>query len=58
MMADTDTSASLKVNDVMSQAGWHLNALQFPPALHVCLTLVRCGHIAKRRLSSVPCPPA
>ncbi|KAI3426347.1 hypothetical protein D9Q98_008720 [Chlorella vulgaris] len=27
-----------KVNDLLSQAGWHLNALQRPAALHICLT--------------------
>jgi sphinganine-1-phosphate aldolase len=27
-----------KVNDLMSKKGWHLNALQRPPALHVCFT--------------------
>ncbi|EFN56217.1 hypothetical protein CHLNCDRAFT_144988 [Chlorella variabilis] len=27
-----------KVNDLLSQRGWHLNALQRPAALHICLT--------------------
>lgn len=26
------------VNDAMSARGWHLNALQLPPALHMCFT--------------------
>ncbi|XP_057816317.1 sphingosine-1-phosphate lyase isoform X2 [Cryptomeria japonica] len=28
-----------KVNDVMSSRGWHLNALQRPNSIHICLTL-------------------
>ncbi|KAH9308703.1 hypothetical protein KI387_036614, partial [Taxus chinensis] len=28
-----------KVNDVMSSYGWHLNALQRPNSIHICLTL-------------------
>ncbi|KAK9822584.1 hypothetical protein WJX74_007398 [Apatococcus lobatus] len=27
-----------KVNDLMTQRGWHLNALQFPAAVHICFT--------------------
>ena len=26
------------VNDALSARGWHLNALQLPPALHMCFT--------------------
>ncbi len=26
------------VNDAMSARGWHLSALQMPPALHMCFT--------------------
>ncbi len=26
------------LNDLMSQRGWHLSALQLPPALHMCFT--------------------
>lgn len=35
------TSASLQIyeiGDVMSKKGWHLNALQHPPALHIACT--------------------
>jgi sphinganine-1-phosphate aldolase len=28
-----------KVNDVLSTQGWHLNALQRPNSIHICLTL-------------------
>ncbi|CAN0929201.1 Sphingosine-1-phosphate lyase, partial [Linum grandiflorum] len=28
-----------EVNDIMSSKGWHLNALQRPNSLHICLTL-------------------
>ena len=36
------TSKSLNIYDIadgMSDKGWHLNALQSPPAMHVCVTL-------------------
>ena len=26
------------VNDLLSRKGWHLNALQRPAALHICIT--------------------
>jgi hypothetical protein len=26
------------VNDMLARRGWHLNALQLPPALHMCFT--------------------
>ncbi|KAK9815685.1 hypothetical protein WJX72_008120 [[Myrmecia] bisecta] len=32
-----------KVNDMMSARGWHLNALQFPPSLHMCFTAQHTG---------------
>ncbi|MQM15165.1 hypothetical protein Taro_048105 [Colocasia esculenta] len=28
-----------EVNDIMSSRGWHLNALQRPNSLHICVTL-------------------
>ena len=28
------------LRDAMEERGWHLNALQFPPALHMCVTMV------------------
>ena len=35
----TDRSIDIyKVNDLMTQRGWHLNALQFPAAVHICFT--------------------
>ena len=27
-----------QVNDLMTQRGWHLNALQFPASVHMCFT--------------------
>lgn len=27
-----------KINDLMTQRGWHLNALQNPASIHVCFT--------------------
>ena len=27
-----------KVNDLMTNKGWHLNALQFPASIHMCFT--------------------
>ncbi|MCI27433.1 sphingosine-1-phosphate lyase, partial [Trifolium medium] len=28
-----------EVNDIMSSKGWHLNALQRPNSIHICVTL-------------------
>lgn len=28
-----------EVNDILSSKGWHLNALQRPNSIHICLTL-------------------
>ena len=33
-----------KVADAMSTRGWHLNGLQFPPALHIACTMPTVGH--------------
>lgn len=30
--------ARVQVNDLMTQRGWHLSALQHPPAVHMCFT--------------------
>ena len=41
LVAIKSTSRTLniyKVNDLMSQRGWHLNALQFPSSIHMCFT--------------------
>ena len=41
LVAIKSTSKKLniyKVNDLMSQKGWHLNALQFPSSVHMCFT--------------------
>ena len=42
LVAIKSTSKKLniyKVNDLMSQRGWHLNALQlFPSSVHICFT--------------------
>uniref|UniRef100_A0A0C9S997 Sphingosine-1-phosphate lyase n=1 Tax=Wollemia nobilis TaxID=56998 RepID=A0A0C9S997_9CONI len=35
----SDTLDIFKVNDVMSSRGWHLNPLQRPNSVHICLTL-------------------
>lgn len=32
------------VNDALVSRGWALNALQHPPCLHLCCTLLTCGH--------------
>ena len=31
------------VNDALSARGWHLSALQAPPALHMCFTAAHTG---------------
>ena len=41
LVAIKSTSKALniyKVNDLMTQRGWHLNALQFPSSVHMCFT--------------------
>uniref|UniRef100_A0A7N0VGI4 Sphingosine-1-phosphate lyase n=1 Tax=Kalanchoe fedtschenkoi TaxID=63787 RepID=A0A7N0VGI4_KALFE len=35
----SDVVDIFEVNDLMSSKGWHLNALQRPNSLHICLTL-------------------
>ncbi|KAL2329656.1 hypothetical protein Fmac_017237 [Flemingia macrophylla] len=35
----SDVLDIFEVNDVMSSKGWHLNALQRPNSLHICVTL-------------------
>lgn len=41
VVAFKSTTKSLniyKVNDLLTQKGWHLNALQFPSSVHMCFT--------------------
>ncbi|KAJ3708805.1 hypothetical protein LUZ61_012510 [Rhynchospora tenuis] len=35
----SDSLDIFEVNDIMSSKGWHLNALQRPNSLHICVTL-------------------
>lgn len=35
----SDTIDIFEVNDLMSSKGWHLNALQRPNSIHICVTL-------------------
>ncbi|KAL8520205.1 hypothetical protein ACS0TY_010935 [Phlomoides rotata] len=35
----SDTLDIFEVNDLMSSKGWHLNALQRPNSIHICVTL-------------------
>ncbi|KAM0868472.1 hypothetical protein ACQ4PT_041292 [Festuca glaucescens] len=35
----SDVVDIFEVNDIMSSKGWHLNALQRPNSLHICVTL-------------------
>ena len=42
------------LNDKMEKRGWHLNPLQFPPALHMCVTMVTTKEgVAKQFVSDV-----
>jgi sphinganine-1-phosphate aldolase len=48
VVAFRSTDASLDiyaVNDALTAAGWHLNALQRPAALHFCVTDACCGAV-------------
>lgn len=38
-----------QLNDEMSKNGWHLNVLQYPPALHLCVTLTHTQSCADNR---------
>nr|GMD57826.1 Sphingosine-1-phosphate lyase [Ipomoea batatas] len=35
----SDVVDIFEVNDVLSSKGWHLNALQRPNSIHICVTL-------------------
>ena len=40
--------------DSLSKKGWHLNVLQFPPSLHLCVTMVHTKEgVAERFVSDV-----
>lgn len=41
------------LNDVLSEKGWHLNALQRPPALHCCFTAQHARGGASRLLADL-----
>ena len=41
------------LNDVLSEKGWHLNALQRPAALHVCFTAQHARGGARRLLAAL-----
>ena len=48
VVAFRSTEAALDiyaVNDALTAAGWHLNALQRPPALHFCVTDACAGAV-------------
>ena len=34
--------------DLLSQRGWHLNALQHPPSIHMCLTAAHSAELVER----------
>ena len=37
------------LNDEMSKKGWHLNVLQYPSALHICVTLAHINNDADKK---------
>lgn len=41
------------VNDLLSQKGWHLNALQHPAALHVCFTAAHSEDVVDHLLQVI-----
>lgn len=41
------------VNDIMSAKGWHLNALQSPPAVHMCFTTAHSDRLARQLVSDL-----
>ena len=42
-----------KVNDLMTQKGWHLCALQFPASLHMCLTAAHSNALVDRLVADL-----
>jgi sphinganine-1-phosphate aldolase len=42
--------AQLQVNDLLTQRGWHINALQSPAALHFCFTPAHTEELVDRLL--------
>lgn len=44
-VAALPSSYDATVNDALKAAGWHLNALQRPPALHFCVTAACAGAV-------------
>ena len=42
-----------EVNDLMSARGWHLNALQRPPAVHMCFTPAHGPHVVAELLKDL-----
>ena len=44
------------VNDALSARGWHLSALQAPPALHMCFTAAHTAASVKPLLQVCPKP--
>jgi len=42
------------LSDHLTKLGWHLNALQFPPAIHICVTMAHTTPgVAERFLSDI-----
>ena len=44
-----------KVNDLMTNKHWHLNALQFPASLHMCFTAQHTEVVPQLLKVSAPC---
>ena len=50
----TDDFDVYRLVDSLSKKGWHLNALQFPPSLHLCVTMVHTKEgVAERLVNDV-----
>ena len=43
------------VNELLAARGWHLNALQRPPALHICLTAAHSPKVVGLLLRDLRC---
>ena len=43
------------LNDALGARGWHLNALQRPPALHMCFTAAHASAQPLLKARHIPC---
>ena len=51
---DSGVFEIMRLNDAMHKRGWHLNALQFPPSVHLCVTMIHTQEgVAERFVADI-----